>query len=55
MKVDHQLRVLHVMGHDNEVADAISRRHFARALSIVPQLVFDEFQPPQLPMGATKK
>ena len=55
MNIDHQLRVLHVMGHDNEVADAISRRHFARALSVEPRLLFDEFQPPRLPLGATKK
>ena len=55
MIVDHQLRVLHVMGHNNKIADAISHRNFAHALSIVPQLTFDEFEPPQLPLGAIKK
>ena len=55
MRIDHQLRVLHVIGHDNEIADAISRRHFACTLSIEPRLIFDEFEPPQLTLGATKK
>ena len=55
MNIDHQLGVLHIMGHENEVADAISRRHFARALSVEPRLLFDEFQPPRLPLGAEKK
>ncbi|KDR66780.1 hypothetical protein GALMADRAFT_80481 [Galerina marginata CBS 339.88] len=55
LKSHHQLRVLHVPGHENNVADAISRRQFVRALSLQPGLRFGFFQPPQLPLGATKK
>ena len=50
------LRVLHVPGAKNEVADAISRRNFGKALRLVPELRISLFQPPQrATLGATKK
>ena len=52
---DHQLRVFHVPGHLNLVADCISRKNFAHALQIRPHLSIDLFQPPQVTMGAAKK
>jgi hypothetical protein len=55
LTTNHQLRVLHVPGHKNDVADAISRRQFIKALSLHPGLRFRFFEPPQLPMGAAKK
>jgi hypothetical protein len=65
-----QLRVLHIPGVENGVADALSRADFMRALRIHPTLSIQTFepyrrlsrhqlpprlQPPrQLPMGAAK-
>jgi hypothetical protein len=49
-------RVLHVPGTENEVADAISRRNFGKALRLVPNLQITLFQPPQrATLGAIKK
>jgi hypothetical protein len=42
---NHSLRVLHVPGIDNDVADALSRGNFLRALSLVPSLKILEFHP----------
>jgi len=52
---NHQLRVLHVLGEDNVIADALSRRDFAKAIRYASGLKLRFFQPPQLPLGATKK
>jgi hypothetical protein len=50
------LRVLHVPGVENEVADAISRRNFEKALKLVPDLQISFFQPPHCAtLGAAKK
>ena len=64
---EHDLRVLHVPGADNSVADALSRFDFSRALDLVPSLTihsfstftwtsgFDErriFSPPREMLGA---
>lgn len=50
------LRVLHVPGVENEVADAISRRNFGKALRLVPELQISLFQPPQrATLGAAEK
>jgi hypothetical protein len=50
------LRVLHVPGVENEVADAISQHDFGKALRLVPDLQLSLFQPPHCAMlGATKK
>ena len=65
----HDLRVLHVPGVDNSIADALSRGDFDRALQFKPNLSIHQFQPyhrikrgevfslqpPQKPMGAFKK
>jgi hypothetical protein len=42
---DSDLRVLHVPGVDNAVADALSRADFHRALSLVPGLKISTFDP----------
>ena len=42
---DHDLRVLHVSGVDNAVADAFSRNNFHRALTLVPGLKIAPFEP----------
>ncbi len=52
---NHQLRVLHVPGEDNVIADALSRRDFVKAIKHAPGLKLRFFEPPQLPLGATKK
>ena len=49
------LRVIHVPGNENTVADALSRQDFAKALHLVPDLSIETFQPPRLPLGASKK
>jgi hypothetical protein len=55
LATEHQLRVLHVPGKRNEVADAISRRLFAQALTLRPQLTFTLFEPPRVTLGAARK
>ncbi|EDR01159.1 uncharacterized protein LACBIDRAFT_312509 [Laccaria bicolor S238N-H82] len=49
------LRVLHITGELNHVADAISRKKFALAQQYSPGITISPFSPPQLPLGATKK
>jgi hypothetical protein len=65
----HDLRVLHVPGIDNCVADALLRADFDRALSLQPNLTIHRFepyhrvksgdifslQPPRDQLGASKK
>ena len=41
----HDLRVLHVPGVDNAVADALSRRDFMRAIALTPGLKIANFEP----------
>jgi hypothetical protein len=55
LATDHQLRVLHIPGDRNYVADAISRRNFGQALLSHPNLTFDFFEPPRVTLGAAKK
>lgn len=49
------LHVLHVPGIDNGVADALSRCHFASALSLDPDLKISPFKPPRWTLGAAEK
>jgi hypothetical protein len=42
---NHDLRVLHVSGTHNEVADALSRSDFSTALNLVSNLKISSFQP----------
>jgi hypothetical protein len=42
---NHDMRVLHVSGVDNAVADALSRADFQRALDLVPNLKISNFEP----------
>jgi hypothetical protein len=46
------LRVLHVLGEDNEVADSLSRQRFDLAILAHPGLQISEFQPPPVRLGA---
>lgn len=52
---DHQLRVIHVPGKLNLVADALSRRQPLRAIQLVPHLSIDLFEPPRAALGLVKK
>jgi hypothetical protein len=49
------LRVLHVPGTENVVADALSRKNFHIALDAAPQLTCILFQPPLWSLGAVEK
>ena len=49
------LRVLHIPGELNHVADAISRKKFDLAQQHVPGLTISPFSPPHLPLGAAQK
>jgi hypothetical protein len=66
---EHELRVLHVPGVNNNVADALSRFNFTTALLLVPELKImpfqpwswsndphglSTFQPPQLSLGVAR-
>lgn len=42
---DHDMRILHVSGVDNAVADAVSRADFQRAINLVPSLKIATFEP----------
>lgn len=50
-----QLRVLHVPGVENGVADALSRHDLDRALQLHPKLVITSLQPPRDALGALQK
>lgn len=53
---EFQVRVLHVPGERNAIADAISQRDFSRAQQLAPALRIENFQPPQLStLGTVKK
>ena len=49
------LRVLHIAGELNYVADAISRNKLNLARQYVPGIVISPFSPPQLTLGAVQK
>ena len=42
---NHDVRVLHVSGVDNAVADALSRANIRRAIDLVPTLKVANFEP----------
>jgi len=54
---EHDLRVLHVPGEENEIADALSWHQFQRALDLRSPKSLDiiDFKPPHLLLGAAKK
>jgi hypothetical protein len=49
------LRVLHVPGDENFIADSLSRFKNLQAMSACPRLIISPFQPPRLTMGSAKK
>jgi hypothetical protein len=55
--LDHSvdLRVHHIPGVDNVVADALSRFQNARALEACPGLTIAPFKPPRVTLGQPKK
>ncbi len=46
------LRVWHIPGHWNTIADALSRGLIQTALQYVPSLRISTFTPPQITLGA---
>ncbi|KAJ7438494.1 hypothetical protein FB451DRAFT_1060186 [Mycena latifolia] len=52
---DVDLRVLHIRGDNNKVADAISRSKFSLVHLLLPELMLGPFQPPQCVLGAAEK
>ena len=56
MLLNHlDVRVLHVQGRENLVADALSRGNNSYALYLVPNLTIHPFKPPRDLLGAAKK
>lgn len=54
IKFNISLRVVHVPGVDNGIADALSRFDNARALAACPGLSISTFQPPRAALGQEK-
>ena len=54
IKFDISLRVVHVPGVDNGIADALSRFDNTRALAACPGLTISSFQPPRVALGLEK-
>ena len=54
IKFNISLRVVHVPGEDNGIADALSRFDNARAFTACPQLSISTFQPPRVALGQEK-
>lgn len=52
MRFGCQLHVVHISGEQNVVANALSRFNNATAWKYTPNLVIQQFQPPQLMLGA---
>ena len=56
MHFDCQLRVIHIAGEQNDIADAISRYHNSHAVTLAcmcnTNLYIKDFTPPQLMLGA---
>ncbi|KAJ2932592.1 hypothetical protein H1R20_g4498, partial [Candolleomyces eurysporus] len=52
LKNDVDLRVLHITGRDNVIADAISRLQISSVLDLIPNFYLQYFQPPRFPLGA---
>ncbi|PBK95298.1 hypothetical protein ARMGADRAFT_926123, partial [Armillaria gallica] len=48
------LRVLHIPGSENDVADALSRSQFSKAQKLVPNLIILPFKPPRDVLGASE-
>jgi hypothetical protein len=55
LKKNIDLRVSHVPGAKNVIADAISRLNISRILDIIPDFQLSYFQPPHFPLGALEK
>jgi len=49
------IRILHVPGKQNSVADALSQCNFEKALFLTSGLKISPFQPPRWTLGATQK
>ncbi|KAL6308204.1 hypothetical protein BKA93DRAFT_699110, partial [Sparassis latifolia] len=47
-----QLRVVHILGKDNVIADALSRKKFDLVLELVPGIQLSPFTPPRDALGA---
>jgi hypothetical protein len=54
IKFNISLRVVHVPGLDNSIADALSRFNNARASATCPELSISLFQPPRVVLGQEK-
>ena len=56
MHFDCQLRVIHIAGDQNDIADSISRYHNSHAVALArmrnTNLYIEDFTPPQLTLGA---
>jgi hypothetical protein len=51
LKHDMSLRVIHIPGIDNTIADALSRYDNAKAFACCPRLTISHFQPPRMTLG----
>ena len=53
IKFDISLRVIHISGVDNDIADALSRFDNTQAYTACPGLTISSFQPPRIMLGPT--
>ncbi|GBE83694.1 hypothetical protein SCP_0507500 [Sparassis crispa] len=52
---DMQLRVTHILGKDNVIADVLSRKQFTLIMELIPGIQFSPFTPSQDALGAATR
>lgn len=55
MRGHYEIRVVHVLRDENDIADAIPRHNLSKTLDVESELIICDFEPPQCWIGAVKK
>ncbi|KAG6815418.1 hypothetical protein H0H93_009900 [Arthromyces matolae] len=52
---NHELRVVHIPGEENVIADLLSRQKFMELVNLHPNIKIKDFKPPRVLLGAYSK